>query len=174
MLYSYVVSNYWGVIFIHYKLLIVFAPILFTAIYLNYFEYKKIQETILALLIFALSITSIISNSTISYNYLNSKYGVERLATTEDIKISLKTLPDNTELCLWGNFDDLKTSFEYIAKHVISPPKPVVVVKDCYQGQTAIHFKFKRLDDLKLSPNPFTNKYTQIQFENEALILFQV
>lgn len=174
LLYSYVVSNYWGIIFIHYKLIIIFAPILFTAFYLNYFDYKKIQESVLAVLVLALSVTSIISNSIISFNYLGVKYGDERLSTIDDLKLALSKVPNNSDLCLGNDYFDLKTSFDYIARKTIVPTKSFNIVKDCYDGQTAIHYKFKELEDLRLTPNKFTNKYTKIWFENEAVILYQI
>jgi len=169
-----VVSNYWGIIFIHYKLIIIFAPIVFTAFYLNYFEYKKIQESILAILVLTLSLTSITSNSIITINYLGVKYGNERLATVSDLKLGLSKIPDNSVLCLGNDYYDLKTSFDYVAQKVLNSSKTFNIVKDCYDGQTAIHYKFKQLDDQSLVSNKFTSKYSKIWFENETLTLYQI
>ncbi len=93
LVFSYAASSYWGIFFIHYKILIWFAPIIFVSTYLYYCNYKDFKQLILAALVIVLSLQSINLNLSNSIKFIGGKFGKERVILTSDIYEVLKALP---------------------------------------------------------------------------------
>jgi len=172
LVYSYTVSNFWGYIFMYYKNPIWFAPIIFTAVFLNYVDYKKIREVAVAILIGLFSLYSIYFNSISSYNLLSARFGNERTVITYDMIAGLQALPDNSILCLNEFF---KQPFEYI-NQVYTKDKSIKITNDCTEPSTIkLYPKFgQNYTTLKVYPENSLdkNKIEKVYFENEAVVFY--
>jgi hypothetical protein len=172
LVYSYTVSNFWGYIFMYYKNPIWFAPIIFTVVFLNYADFKKIREVVVAILIAFLSLYSIYFNSTNSYNLLSARFGNERTVITYDMIAGLQALPDKSTLCLNEFF---KQPFEYI-NQVYTKYKSIKITSDCSTAETIkLQPKFgQNYTTLKVYPenNLDKDKIEKVYFENEAVVFY--
>jgi hypothetical protein len=172
LVYSYTVSNFWGYIFMYYKNPIWFAPIIFTVVFLNYTDFKKIREVVVATLIGCLSLYSIYFNSTNTYSLLSARFGNERTVITYDMIAGLQALPDNSTLCLNEFY---KQPFEYV-NEVYTKHKSIKITNDCTEPSTIkLYPKFgQNYTTLKVYPEMSldTNKVEKVYFENEAVVFY--
>jgi len=167
LVFSYAASSFWGTFYIHYKILIWFAPIVFTAVYLQYFNFKNIKQVILAAVVLILSLHSISINYNTTVMYLDGKYGSQRLALTSDISELLKTLPESSRLC---TSNDYELSYKYIAS--VSNPKNVSITQICEDSDIKIYYRYLRQGDFKLIKNNSNVNINQKYFENEAILVY--
>lgn len=172
LVYSYTVSNFWGFIYMYYKNPIWFAPIIFTVVFLNYADFKKIREIVVAILIAFLSLYSIYFNSINSYNLLSARFGNERTVITYDMIVGLQALPDKSTLCLNEFF---KQPFDYV-NQVYTKDKSIKITSDCSKAETIkLQPKFgQNYTTFKVYPETSLDR-TQIDkvyFENEAVVFY--
>ncbi len=139
--YSYAASNFWGTYYIHYKAIIWFAPIVFTAICFDYvisLKLQKIKKISLSVFILFFVGLSISSNFEATSLYLNTKLGKNRSLNTYDITFYLKKLPVNSRLCL----DEGDTmAYQYLIKYEVKTNINLVNLAGCQGGNYQFHQK---------------------------------
>ena len=139
--YSYAASNFWGTYYIHYKAIIWFAPIVFTAICFDYvtsLKLQKIKKISLSIFILFFVGLSISSNFDATSLYLNSKLGKNRALNTYDITFYLKKLPINSTLCITEG--DMM-AYQYLIKYEVKANIYLVNQVNCQNGNYQFYQK---------------------------------
>lgn len=100
IIYLYAASNYQKEYVFHYKMVIFFAPILFTVLSLAYVDYKRkfIKQAITGFLTLGIVISSM-SNLYFNYLYLDSKFGQHQTIAIPDVINILNQLPTGSTIC---------------------------------------------------------------------------
>lgn len=140
-IYSYAASNYWGTLHMHYKTIIWFAPIVFTAIsfdYLNNLKFQKVKQISLSIFIIFFVCISIWSNFDASSLYLKEKIGKDRVLNTYDITFYLKKLPINSTLCITEG--DMM-AYQYLIKYEVKANINLVNQVNCQNGNYQFYQK---------------------------------
>ena len=141
-IFIYAASRFEGEhFFIHYKLLILFAPIIFAVLSLAYLspsKFSRVAGTVIALGI----AFSMLTNLKYDIKYLSSKYGSTRLVSVGSVINTFSTIPENSTIC-----DPAKQGkrieynlYRYIDLYITQ--KNFQVVSDCPPGSYLLHSKY--------------------------------
>ncbi|PIW36594.1 MAG: hypothetical protein COW24_04520 [Candidatus Kerfeldbacteria bacterium CG15_BIG_FIL_POST_REV_8_21_14_020_45_12] len=132
--YAFSLMNYWQVQFVHYKMLIIFFPVIFIPAFLLAFaESKKLKITGTVILIIFCG-TSIWSNLKQINWYTQSMIGKQRIVNTQDIKTALVAIPEFSTICT--NDYGSKRAYEYLAQ--FSVKKQFAFSDNCTPGSYEI------------------------------------
>ena len=141
-IFIYAASRFEGEhFFIHYKLLILFAPIIFAVLSLAYLSPSKFSRVVGIVITLGIAF-SMLTNLKYDLRYLSSKYGSTRLASVGSVINTFNTIPENSTIC-----DPAKQGkrIEYNLYHYIDlyvTQKNFQVVSDCPQGSYLLHSKY--------------------------------
>ena len=166
-IFIYAASRFEGEhFFIHYKLLILFAPIIFAILslaYLSHSKFSRVAGTVIALGI----AFSMLTNLKYDIKYLSSKYGSTRLASVGSVIDTFNTIPENSKIC-----DPAKQGkrieynlYRYIDIYITQ--KNFQVVSDCPPGSYLLHSKYV-LDQQINSLWPIFNVSQNDSFKEKA------
>lgn len=129
MVFLLAASNYWGVPFIHYSVLIWFAPVVFTMLALSSLRIRTVTGVTLATLLGIGILLSFAGNILLDWNYFNARFGTPRLANTADLVAALRSIPDGSTVCATSATEQ---SLAYLAKEVAH--NQLRVTTDCTGG----------------------------------------
>ena len=120
LLFFYAASNFQGIFRLHYKLLIIFMPIILVTIALGYLDYDKRINKIFGIII---SLGIVFSLGTNFYNdgkYLASKYGYTRIMSTTDLTAFLEEIPLQATICdpQYGRKRKIRNSVNYLDTYI--------------------------------------------------------
>ncbi|QLE57272.1 hypothetical protein [Nostoc sp. TCL26-01] len=148
----------------HYKLLIIFAPIILTITSLAYLNLSK-QKNLIFYVITGMIITySCLSNLFYDYQFMLSKYGNNRLINTADITKIINQLPDGAVICdprVRGK-RIANNQYKYIDTNITH--KNISVVNVCVSGNYVIHPQRLLLIDGTILNDPSYEKITYVKF----------
>lgn len=99
VVYLLAASSYTEAYVIHYKLLILVAPIIFSMIVLAYRPLPKLPGQVVSVLISTGIVASMISNLAYDGAYLSSKFSRDRALSSTDVIHLLQALPPGSTLC---------------------------------------------------------------------------
>jgi len=171
IVYLYAASNYQGIYYIHYKLLILVAPIILAIASVAYLDVaKKTERWVSGLLVLSI-LVSLSINLNFDYQYLSSKYSTNRLINTADTIEIFKQLPKKSTVCTFdpkprGWMNEYQP-YIYIDKYVTN--KKLKIVRSlCKSGQYLVVPKFymqQRTDQLFPVFNVYHNQvlYKKLQ-----------
>ncbi len=153
-IYLYAASNYQGIYYVHYKLLILIAPIVLTILSLAYLDVSKTTEKLLSGFLVAGIVLSILINTNYDYHYLTSKYSQNRLVSTSDITQILSQLPANSTICTFDpkpvGWMSMYQPYKYIDQYITK--KNFNIVKTfCQAGHYLVYpksYMVQRTDNL--------------------------
>ncbi|WP_199306659.1 hypothetical protein [Anabaena sphaerica] len=127
--------------FIHYKLLILFAPIVFTITSLAYVNVAGIKKVIFYISIGIIILISCLSNLFYDYQFMLVKYGINRVINTADITQVINQLPSGAVICdprVRGK-RIVNNQYNYIDTNITL--KGIKIVNVCASGNYVIHPK---------------------------------
>ncbi|WP_016951098.1 hypothetical protein [Anabaena sp. PCC 7108] len=144
IIYLYAASNYQKEYFFHYKMLIFFAPILFTVLTLAYIDYQRrfINQLITGFLTLGI-FTSCMSNLYFNYLYLDTKFGQEQAIAIPDMINILNQLPNDSTICD-PQYIRLREQYhivQYLDRYITK--KNFKLSKVCESGNYRIYPKFQ-------------------------------
>lgn len=142
IIYLYAASNYGGVYLIHYKLLILFAPIILTVVSLAYLDYSRKTEKLVSLFLIAGIVLSAAININHDYKFVFNEYGKERLVSTADNVFILNQLPQGATICdpQYKSWRVLYSQYKYIDTYITK--RRFQYVKHCKAGNYLLQPKF--------------------------------
>ena len=178
-IFIYAASRFEGEhFFIHYKLLILFAPIIFAVLslaYLSLSKFSRVAGTVIALGI----AFSMLTNLKYDIKYLSSKYGSTRLASVGSVINTFNIIPENSTIC-----DPAKQGkrIEYNLYHYIDlyiTQKNFQIVSDCPPGSYLLHPKYvlnQQINNLwpvfDVSPNNSFKQKAELFMETPELNVY--
>ncbi len=171
LVYLYAASNYKGIFFLHYKMLIIFAPIIFSSLSIAYLDFsQKNDRFIIIILILGISFSAW-TNLTFNYKYLYSKYGRDRLVATADIIYILNQLPAKSTFCdpHYEGARKLYNQYKYIDTYITK--KGLKWVKICQSGDYILQPKSKMVQPINNLWPVFSISKNQVAQENSSLFL---
>lgn len=148
LLYLYAASNFQGIFFIHYKLLFLISPILFSMISLGYLNYSNVIDKVFASLIILGIVVSISSNVIFDYKYLSSKYSNTRLLATSDIISIFNKIPKSATICEPNHIKSRKNinPYNYIDKYITK--RQFEFTFNCNSGEYTLYPKYKMVQQI--------------------------
>lgn len=148
LLYLYAASNFQGTFFIHYKLLFLISPIIFSVVSLGYLNYSSLIDKIFAILIISCIIFSISSNVIFDYKYLSSKYSDTRLLATSDIISIFNKIPKSATICEPSHIKSRKNinPYKYIDKYITK--RQFEFTFNCNSGEYTLYPKYKMVQKI--------------------------
>lgn len=170
LIYLYAASTYAGDYIFHYKMLIFFAPILFTLLTLAYVQDASqwASRAIASFVILGITLSSL-SNLYFNYQYLDSKFGQHRMIAIPDVTAILKQLPVGATICdpQYIRWRQKYHVVQYLDTYVTQ--KNIQLSADCQAGHYLIYptFRYVFLDN---------NRWPQFQivrtkpFNKDALV----
>ncbi len=181
ILYLYAASNFQGTFFIHYKLLFIFAPIIFAVLCLGYLDYNQKYHQYIGILIISGILISIWSNLSFDSKYLLSKYGVNRLVSTADIINVFNKLPNNSTVCepSYQGSRAIINPYNYIDRYITK--KNLKFVSYCQSGNFRLYSRYKlaqSIDNLwptfKIIENQFNDQNSIIYYEDLSHYVYTI
>ena len=172
LLYLYAAVNFQGTFFIHYKLLFLISPIIFSMISLGYLNYSNLINKLIAGLITLGIIFSIGSNMIFDYKYLSSKYGDTRLLATSDIVKIFNEIPKLSTICEPSHIKSRKkiNPYNYIDKYITQ--KQFKFTSICNAEDYILYPKYKMVQDINnfwpvfsVQPNTFDIPKTKLYLD---------
>ncbi|OGY87674.1 MAG: hypothetical protein A2233_01870 [Candidatus Kerfeldbacteria bacterium RIFOXYA2_FULL_38_24] len=109
--YFYALSNYWGIIFVHYQLLLVPAPIIFVVGFLAYVNLNSRRQLVLTFVLLFFVGFSGSSNLQATYQFAKDISGQDRLMNITDKQQALRQAPLQATLC--GAEEDISV-YQYL------------------------------------------------------------
>ncbi|NES83046.1 MAG: hypothetical protein F6K10_17470 [Moorea sp. SIO2B7] len=176
LLYLYAASNYDGIYFIHYKLIILLIPIIFASLSLAYLDISQKGENIITYLIIGCIIFSIVINLKLDYKYLSSKYAKQRLMTPADIVQIFNQLPAKSTICTFDpkplGWLSYAQPYKYIDKYITKKELNILSKRKlCQSGNYVIYPNYYMLQrNDHLFPD-FTIKENQLLHKKSTLFL---
>ncbi|MBD2120013.1 hypothetical protein [Trichocoleus sp. FACHB-262] len=172
LVYFYAASNHTGVYPIHFKMPILFSPIIFTVLSLAAFGTNSQSKTLVDnITIFSLLLGIVVSigiNLNMDYEYMSGKYGAKRVITTQEMVEVLNQLPAGSTICDRNirGWRKVNHPYRYLDKYITK--KSFAIAAECQPGSYALHSKFyyQFLEDnlwpaLKVAPTkPFSGNAT--------------
>ncbi|TVQ45408.1 MAG: hypothetical protein EA365_08205 [Gloeocapsa sp. DLM2.Bin57] len=162
LIFLYAAANFQGqYFFITYKLLILFAPIIFTVLTLgNQFIPKVVKLIIIGLIVLSISI-----NLHHTSKYLASKYGQHRVMAVNDVVNILAAIPPESRICYPEKTGkrEVHNQYDYLDTYITK--RNLIITPDCQQGDYYISAKYKLVI-------PLTNIWPVLEIE-ENNILFE-
>ncbi len=92
-------ANFWSTLYIHYKLLLLAAPLLLALSALAATDRRGVVPWIVRGLVSLGILASIAANVRADLFYLDAKYGRNRLLTTYDLTAALRAVPEGASVC---------------------------------------------------------------------------
>jgi hypothetical protein len=174
ILYLYAASNHLEPYPIHFKMLILAAPIIFTILSFVYLDASK-QTLLNKILRFSLVLfigLSMISNSVFDHRYFLSKHGFNRVVSTDDIAQLINRIPENSTICdpKVRGWREVYNDYKYIGAHVLK--KDLNTIGTCQSGNYVIHSKF-RYEFLKNNLWPAFELVKNEDFNRDADLWFR-
>ncbi|MEM9903730.1 MAG: hypothetical protein AAF921_01725 [Cyanobacteria bacterium P01_D01_bin.44] len=125
----------------YYKLLLLFAPIVFTLSSLAYLDCSPTKKKIFSCLIGLFIFLSVASNLFYDYRFMVSKYGPERLVNTADIIQIMNQLPARSTICdpRIERKREVNNQYNYIDTYITH--KRISLLSECQPGNFVIHPK---------------------------------
>ena len=146
LIYFYAASNHTGLYPIHFKMPILFSPIVFTVLSLSFLGTAPKQNTLTTnvtmLSILVGIVLSIGINLNMDYTYLAGKYGQNRVISTQEMVEVLNQLPINSTICdrnLRG-WRKVNNPYSYIDTYMTK--KGFNITAQCQPGNYTLHNKF--------------------------------
>ncbi|HEY9802300.1 MAG TPA: hypothetical protein V6D25_18210 [Leptolyngbyaceae cyanobacterium] len=160
-IYLYAASNLDSeVTFFHYKLLIVFAPIVLTITSLAYLNFSKSKKQIFYIVTGIIILVSCFNNLFYESKFLLSKYGSHRVMNTADMTQIISQLPSGAVVCdpRVKNRRKIHNQYNYIDTNITN--KGIKLVNVCESGNYVIHPKRSLvLDDTYLNDAAYEKPY---------------
>ena len=160
---------------VFYKLLIFFAPIIFTSITVAYLDYSRTLEKVLIFGIIATVSLSAAVNLNLHKNYLVSRYGPQRIAHTADYIQTVEALPDSATLCDINGHRPSTRVYEYTNKYIVK--KPLSFAIDCEADSYAVYAKFKSNSRFEAVPTQDFSAYEkphELFYEDDVFYIFHL
>ncbi|MBD2502297.1 hypothetical protein [Anabaena azotica] len=125
----------------HYKILIIFTPIILTITSLAYLNFSKSKKQIFYILTGIIIFMSCFSNLFYESKFLLSKYGSNRVMNTADMTQIISQLPSGAVVCdpRVQNRRKIHNKYNYIDKNITQ--KEIKFVNVCEAGNYIIHPK---------------------------------
>lgn len=98
-LYMYSTAHYWGPLFIHYQLLVLFTPIIFAVGTLGYLHMNRNRHRVVGGLIVIGMVFSMGANAAAQKQFLGDSFGKDRIMNTNDIQHALQAIPNDSTVC---------------------------------------------------------------------------
>lgn len=146
LVYFYAASNHTGMYPIHFKMPILFSPIIFTVLSLSFLGAAYKPNTLITnATIFSILLGVVLSigiNLNMDYAYLGGKHGQNRVTSTQEMVEVLNQLPAKSTICNrnmrgWRKVYNL---YSYIDTYITK--KGFDITPQCQPGDYAIHTKF--------------------------------
>jgi hypothetical protein len=171
LLYLYAASNFQGTFFIHYKLLFLLSPLIFTVITLAYLDYSKTLNIVISIIVIFGIIFSCWSNLSLDYRYLLSKYGSDRLISTTDVVNILNQVPKQSTICEpnYSKSRTIRNPYNYIDMYITK--RQLKIVNDCFANNYILHTKYKMIQSMDYLWPVFEIKANQFKEKNYSLYL---
>ena len=171
LVYFYAASNHTGIYPIHFKMPVLFAPIIFTVLSLATLESPIQPKLISQFTIFSLLLGVVLSigmNLNMDYQYLAGKYSKNRVISTQEMVEVLNQLPAGSTICDRNIRGWRKVNHPYRYLDTYITQKSFKITAECQPGSYALHSKFyyQFLEDnlwpaLKVAPTkPFSGDAT--------------
>ena len=126
---------------LHYRLPILFAPIVLTLNSLAYLDCSPSKKKLFSISVGVLTIGSMFVNSLHDYQFILSKYGTNRLMSTSDITQILTQLPSDSIICdpRIKRKREINNQYNYIDTYITH--KGIIALADCQTDSFVIHPK---------------------------------
>lgn len=182
LVFLYAVSGYQEqYFFVHRKILIWFAPLIFCVISLAYLGFSRKIEKVVVVTLYSLILFSIITNLAFNYRYLSSKYGTERMMSVADMIDVFKQLPDQATICDPQNIKKRVKYNQYDYLDTYITKKQFKIVNTCQPGDYRLYPKFTmdiQINDqfplFKLSQQPPFSKPANLVLETPETYVYQI
>ncbi|GAB4141253.1 MAG: hypothetical protein Fur0024_3260 [Patescibacteria group bacterium] len=169
-LYLFASSNWVQEFHRHYKLEIVFMPIIFFVFIISEMDFKKFGNIFISIFLIIGAFFSIKYNIQKDVNYIKNLYGKDRIMVVSDYVEVLKFLPDKSLIC--STVNGIGT-FDYLNKTIVK--KDFRFYPICEKGDYFVYKKIvadEYFYNFQKNPNSKPENFKVI-FENEVYIIFQ-
>jgi hypothetical protein len=129
LVYGYVASNFWHPFLVHYKVLIWVMPLFLWGASVAYLPQSKWQRSVLVAFLGVFFLLSCWSNGAQLIQYLDARYGPDRLVTTKDFTELLRSIPEGSSVC--ASRADL-SALQYLDEYRVK--RSLTIIADCPPG----------------------------------------